>query len=180
MHSRDILEELSPQEALVVLRELAASGPRVRKKAEEIALKVIGDVDVDEVAEELLWELDSIPVEDVWDNSGRTRHGYVDPTECACQLFEDALHPFTRQLQKCRELSLTEQAKRHCMGILKGIHRFETESTSEFKSWCADAPSDYFVSVYDQWKKQARTKKDVSQVKRFIDSLCPKKAKLCK
>lgn len=180
MSTKDILESLSAEEARVVLQQLAASESRIRKKAEEIALKLISDVDVDEVAEEVFWELDSIPVEDVWDKSGPIRDGYVDPGDCAWQLFEHALGPFTRQLEKCQELSLSEQAKLHCMGILKGIHRFETESTSEFKSWCVDAPGDYFVSVYQQWKKQARRKKDVSEVKEFIASLSPKMARLCK
>jgi hypothetical protein len=179
MEAKKVLEALSPQEALVVLEQLVASDTGIRKKAEEIALELLGDVDVDEVAEEVLWELDSIPVEEVWDRSGRTRNGYVDPGDCAWQLFEDALAPFTGQLEKCQELSLTKQAKLHCMGILKGIHRFETESTSEFKSWCVDAPGGYFVSVYQQWKKQATRKSDVSEVKKFIHLLCPEKSKLC-
>ena len=179
MKAKEILEALSPEEALFVLRKLVASDSRIRKKAEEIALELLGDVDVDAVAEEVLWELESIPVEEVWDGSGRTRDGYVDPGDCAWQLFEDAMAPFTRQLEKCQELSLTEQAKLHCMGILKGIHRFETESTSEFKSWCADAPGEFFVSVYEQWKKQATRKRDVSEVKKFIHSVCPEKARLC-
>lgn len=180
MGEKDVLRPLSPEEAQFVLNELVASERSIRKKAEEIALKLIGDVDVDEVAEELLWELESIPVEEVWDNSGRMRNGYIDPGDCAWQLFEDALEPFTRQLVKCQELSLTEQAKLHCMGILKGIHRFETESTTEFKDWCVDAPGEFFVSVYDEWKKGARRKRDVSEVKKFIESLCAKKARLCK
>ena len=180
MGAKNILETISPEEALAVLKRLAASDSRIRKKAEEIAAELIGDVDVDDVAEELLWELDSIPVEDVWDKSGPTRDGYVDPGDCAWQLLEDALEPFTRQLHKCQELSLKEQAKLHCMGILKGIHRFQTESTSEFKSWSVDAPGEFFVSVYQQWKKQTNRKKDISEMMKFIESLCPQKAKLCR
>ena len=178
--TKSLLDGLFPEEALAVLKELAASESRIRRKAETIALKIIGETDVDDVAEELFWELDSLEVEEVWDNSGPTRDGYVDPGDCAWQLFENALDPFTRRLQRCQELSLSEQAKTLCMGILKGIHRFERESTSKFKSWSADAPGEHFVAVYKQWKGRATRKRDVSEVKEFIQSLCLEKAKLCK
>jgi len=180
MAKKDVLGALSPGQAQFVLNELVSSESRIRKKAEEIALELLGDVDVDDVAQDLLWELESIPVEQVWDNSGATREGYVDPGDCAWQLFEDALERFTRELERCRQLSLTEQANLHCMGILKGIHRFETESTTEFKNSCVDAPGQFFVSVYDEWKKGARRKRDVSEMKKFIESLCPEKARHCK
>ena len=75
---------------------------------------------------------------------------------------------------------LTAQAKSHCMGILQGIHHFETESESEYKDWAVDAPGEYFVSVYQDWRKGAKNNKDVSEVKRFVQALCPTRAKWCK
>lgn len=169
----DILDVLSPEEAAAVLEQLAASDPEIRKKAQKIALELVDDVDVEEVAEAVLWELDSIPVEAVWDGSGPTRDGYVDSGDYAWQLFEDALEPFVAQLGKCQQLGRTAQAKLHCMGILKGIHRFETESESEYKDWAVDAPSECFVSVYEEWRKGTKSKKDVAEVKQFVRELCP-------
>ena len=177
---RNILEVLAPEEAAAVLTQLAASDPEIRKKAQEIALKLVSDVDVDEVAGDVFWELDLIAVEDVWDGSGPTRDGYVDSGDLAWQLFEDALEPFVEQLGKCQKLGLTAQAKLFCMGILQGIHLFETESKSEYKDWAVDAPGEFFVSVYQDWRKGAKNKKDVSEVKRFVQRLCPTRAKFCR
>jgi len=177
--SRTVLDTLSPDEALAVLKEPTGSNLSIRKKAEQIAIRLIADVDSEHVAEDVFWALDSIAVEEVWDKSGRKRQGYVDPGDCAWQLFEEALEPFMRQLQKCQELSLDEQAKSYCLGILKGIHQFETESTSEYKSWAVDAPGEFFISVCQQWKKQAKRKTDVAEVRKFVDSLCSRWAKLC-
>ncbi len=167
---KDILAVISPDEAVVVLNELVKD-PEIRKRAEEIAFAVVSDVDIDSVAEDAFFELDSIAVEDVWDHSGATRDGYVDPGEYAWQLFEDALEPFEQHLHKCQELSLVKQAKHQCMGILKGIWRFEKESKSEFKDWAVDAPGENMVRVFEEWKKKSNNPKDINEVKSFMDSL---------
>jgi hypothetical protein len=167
---KDILAVISPDEAVVVLNELV-KGPRIRKRAEEIALAVVSNVDIDSVAEDVFCELDAIAVEDVWDHSGATRDGYVDPGEYAWQLFDDALEPFEQHLHKCQELSLVKQAKHQCMGILKGIRRFEKESQSEFKDWAVDAPGENFARVFEEWKKKSNNPKDINEVKSVMDSL---------
>ena len=46
---------------------------------------------------EAIKHLDSIEVEEVWDRSGRTRNGYVEPTEMAFQMSEEALDPFIEE-----------------------------------------------------------------------------------
>ena len=167
---KDILAAISPDEAVVVLNELVKD-PRIRKRAEEIALAVVSDVDIDAVAEEVFYELDSIAVEDVWDNSGATRDGYIDPGEYAWELFEDALEPFEQHLHKCQGLSLVKQAKHQCMGILKGVSRFERESKSEFKDWAVDAPEENMERVFEEWKKKSNNPKDINEVEKFMDSL---------
>jgi len=170
MRKKDILATISPAEASAVLNELAKD-PQIRKRAEEIALAVVGDVNIDAVAEDVFYELDSIAVEDVWDNSGATRDGYVEPGEYAWQLFENALQPFEEHLERCQSLSLVKQAKHQCMGILKGIWRFEVESKSEFKDWAGDAPGENMVRLFEEWKKKSNNPKDIEEVKRFMDSL---------
>jgi len=154
-----------------VLKELAKD-PRIRKRAEAVALAMVGDVDMDAVAEEVSWALDSIAVEDVWDNSGGTRDGYVDPGEYAWELFANALEPFEKHLRKCHGLSLAKQAKLQCMGILKGIWRFESESKSEFKDWAVDAPDGNMTRVFDEWRKMSKNLNDIAEVKSFMESLC--------
>lgn len=179
MPKKDILDTINEKEALTVLQRLVASSPGIRKKAKEIAENLLSDVDMDSIADEVLWALESLAVEDVWDNSGSKRDGYVGTTECAWQMFEDALEPFMQHMQKCQTLSMKDQAKWYCMGLLKGIHLFETESTTEYKDWASDAPADNFVSIYKEWKKQAKRKKDLSEVDKFIQDLDPDKARYC-
>lgn len=165
----DILAAISPNEALEVLQELAKD-PRIRKRAEAVAFAMVGDVDIDAVAEEVSWALDSIAVEDVWDNSGSTRDGYVDSGEYAWELFAKALEPFEEHLRKCHKLSLPRQAKLQCMGLLKGIRQFESESKSEFKDWAVDAPEGNMTRISDEWRKMSGNPQDIAEVKNFMES----------
>jgi len=51
---------------------------------------------------------------------------------------------------------------------LKGIRRFEKESTSEYKDWAVDAPAESFDWVLDEWKEGQKgvTDEEVREVKK--------------
>jgi hypothetical protein len=56
---------------------------------------------------------------------------------------------------------------------LKGICRFENESTSEYIDWALDAPAEYFEWVLDEWKKGQKGVTDVElrEVRKMARSL---------
>lgn len=166
--TRNIFDEISADDALAILRLLAKEDPKVAKRIEQIAIEYLSGVDIEDIAFEVYFELDSIEVEEVWDRSGRTRNGYVEPTEMACQMFEEALEPFVEEMKKYQKLSMFVEAKNYCIGILKGICRFEKESTSEYKDWAVDAPAESFDWVLDEWKEGQKgvTDEEVREVKK--------------
>ncbi len=172
LEKTNILEEIAADDELAILRTLAGEDKHVRARIEEIARRYLSEVDLEDTASEVYFELDSIEVEDLWDQSGRTRYGYVDPTEKAWEMFEDALEPFMEELRKYEKLSMDKEAKAYFMGILKGIYRFEKESTSEFKDWAVDDPKEYFKSALDEWKKQ-KDPGDIAEIEDFIRKNCP-------
>lgn len=179
MAKTDILDVLTPDQAVTVLKQLMATAPELRRKARQLALKLIGDVDVEGVAEGVFWDLDSIAVEEVWDRSGRKRDGYVDPGDAARQLFEEALASALDALRQFQRLGLMPQAKLQCMGILKGLYRFERESDSKFKAWAVDSPGEYFAVAYREWRKGTTSKQDVEEVRCFVKGFCARRAALC-
>lgn len=180
MAKTDILDVITPDQAVTVLKQLAATEPKIGKQAREIAMKLVGDVDLEGVGEDVFGALDAIPVEQVWDRSGRKRDGYVAPGEAAAQVIEEALQPFLDALRNCQQLGLTEQAKRQCMGILKGIHRFEKECRSEFKDWAVDLPGEYFAFTYQEWRKGSKSRKDIEEVRQFVRAISPGSEHICK
>ncbi len=169
----DVLEQINEYEAFEILRILSEEDKQVRERIEEIAWELLRKVDLEDVAEGVYFELNSLEVEEVWDQSGSTRNGYVDPTEKAWEMFEEALEPFIEELRKYQKLSMDKQAKTCCIGILRGIYQFEKESTSEFKDWAVDAPKDYFESVLKEWKKGQKDTKKIDEIDDFIKKKLP-------
>lgn len=112
-------------------------------------------------------------MEEVWDRSGSTRHGYVDPVEAAWEIFEETLQPFLEELKKYQELSMTNEAKYYCMGILKGIYKFDKESKSQYREWSVDAPGEYFEIVLNKWKDNCSISDDLKEMENFIKEKFP-------
>ena len=166
---REIIDHLSPTDALSVLRTLADSDEALARRIAEMATARLSGVDLEEVAAVLYDELDTLEVEEVWDRAGRTRHGYVEPGEAADQMIEEVLAPFLEELTKYQRLGMNTEANRMCMGLLLGLYRFKHESTSEFKDWVPDAPGIFAETVVDAWKAGSPSRADVKAVKAFVE-----------
>jgi hypothetical protein len=168
-----LLEELEPGEAHGILMALAREDPAVARRAAELARARISAVDVEDVASGVFDELDGIAVEDVWDGSGSKRDGYVDPYELAGEMFEEALEPALDEMRRLLRFSMVDDAKRCCMGILKGVRRFAKESRSEYKDWAEGSPECAFDEVLDEWRKACRDPEAVREVEGFAARECP-------
>ena len=147
-----VIDYITGDDALAIL-EVLARDRRLAREIERVAKQHCSNVEMHVVAENVAMELDSLVVEDVWDRSGRNRYGYVEPSEAASEMFDEALRPFRDEVGKYEKLSMLREAELACQGILKGIYDFEKESSSEFKEWAVDAPAEYFAIVLDDWKK---------------------------
>lgn len=164
---RNILAEMDPHIAFEILMRLAKEDADLKAKVEQAALEIMKGVDAEEVASEIFLCLDSLEVEDVWDHSGGTRHGYVEPTEYAFEMFEAELEPFLDEMRRYQKLSMHVEARNYCMGILLGLHKFEEEATTEFADWAVDAPDNFFTRVLDEWNSKCKRAKDIEIVNSF-------------
>jgi hypothetical protein len=172
--NKQVLDDVSSEHAHVILKRLADEDSKISKRIEELALEYLTEVDPDGIAEDIFYDLNILDVEDVWNNSGSTRYGYVDPYELAFEMFEEALEPYIDDLRKCQTISMDEKAKLHCMGILKGIDQFEREGTTEFKDWAVDAPYENFMQVFEKWREENKNPKNLEEMDEFIKRNFPK------
>jgi hypothetical protein len=168
----DTLDAISGTDAIQVLRILADQDREMAQKIDVIVKDLLADVSVDEVANGVQAELESLAVEEVWDRSGRRRDGYVDPGDAAWRMFEDALEPFRVEMAKHQQLSMPKQAEAVCLGILKGIHDFQWSSRTEFKDWAVDAPADFFWVYLEEWKKSFQQRSSTSRMNQFLTEHC--------
>jgi len=174
LEKNKIMDEISAKYAYEILNRLADEDAKISKRIEELAFEYLREVNPGDVADSIFHDLDSLEVEDVWDKSGGTRHGYVDPYELASEMFEDVLEPYLEELRKFQKLSMDEEAKLHCMGILKGIYKFEIDATTEFKDWSGDDPHVYFIQVLEEWEKGNKDHNNLDEMHLFIKKNCTK------
>jgi hypothetical protein len=165
---KSFLQSLNSDEASQVLRTLLDDNPELMKKAYDIAMKAAGDVDTGTIMDEVYYELNALDVDELYEHSGKTRYGYVDPYDKAWEMFEDALSPFIDEMTKSQQRALPATAKSHCIGIIKGLLRFEKESNTDFKDWVTDAAGDYVVTVVKEWKKGNPSDDDVAEVMSIV------------
>ena len=96
----EIVKHLSLGDAHKILQILAREDDRLAARIAEMARSLLSDVEPEEVAADLCAELDALEVEEVWDRAGRTRHGYVEPSEAADEMIEEVVEPFLQELHK--------------------------------------------------------------------------------
>jgi hypothetical protein len=133
----------------------------------------LAKVDIDETADELFAALDAIDVEDCWDRSGRSRHGYTSPDEAATELIADELRPFVDQVERYHRLGMPEQEARYCLGIISGLYRYERESKTEFRQWSEDIAGDCAGLLLDEWRQRNPAEDGSDAMRALPAERCP-------
>ena len=155
---------MSADEAAHTLKLLLDENPDLMKRIYDCAVKVTATVDADDIADDVFNSLDILDYDDLNGRAGRTRHGYVAPDQAAWDLFEEALAPFVNEMAKNHKRALPAVAKIYCIGIIKGLQRYEESSVSDLSDWLQDAPGEYIDAVVDDWKKGNPSDEDVAEV----------------
>ena len=168
-----ILSSISGGEAAEILRRLCASDAQLRARIEAEAEKVLREIDVDEVADGVCCDLEMIDVEELWQRSGPTRYGYTEPVEMAVEMLEEALRPHEDRIAEYRKIGMLAPSMQYCMGVLKGIYRFEHESKTEFKDWAVDIPGECFGGILAEWQRTCTREDDAKEMKAFVAHECP-------
>ncbi len=171
---RVLIDSLTADDALAVLAKLSRAGGKIGEAANVAITQYLQAVDSDEIALDVFDTLAAIAVEDVWDRSGRTRHGYTSPAQAAVEVFEEALEPFVAKLRECLKLEMYAQADEYCLGVLQGIYDFDHNSESEYKEWAVDVPAESFAWVRKIWWDGRRDLQAHERMAACITTSCPK------
>lgn len=170
---KNVLENITPEDSLTILRILSGD-KQIARKIEKTVRERLSAVDAGEVASDVFLALDGVEDEDVWERSGRTEFGYMDPGEAASEIFEEILEPFLEEAKKLQKLSMHEEAKKYFMGIAKGMYRFEQESCSGLAEYVEGEIQESFAYAFGEWKKGQKSKKDAAEVEAFARENFPK------
>jgi|GEM_PF-1247953 hypothetical protein len=110
MTDNGIIDYLSPDEELSILRQLVQEDHSIGRKIDRIARKGLADVDVKEIAHQVYFDLDALAVEDVWERAGDPNE-YIEPGEAAWEMFAETLRPFMSEMKRHRDLAMLQEEK---------------------------------------------------------------------
>jgi hypothetical protein len=169
-----ILQALRSDDALVILRRLADRDPEWARVIETMAKDLLSAVEAGDVAAEVLAELESLSVEDVWDRAGPRRDGYSDPGEVAAEMIDKALEPYTNEIEHLIGLGLQVQADGLFRGILRGLYDFGTAPATPFRDEADDSVEERFGADLLSWRNRLPNHATRPRLKAFLAQFCPK------
>jgi hypothetical protein len=169
----DVIKKLTPEQALEVVMRLRDKGGATRDAVLAEARSVLTEIDLDEIADEVFFVLDSIDVQDCWDRAGRSRDGYTAPDEAAVELIDEQLQPFFDRAGRYHELGMTAEEATCCRGAILGIYRYAHESKSEFREWALDIPVECAGALLTTWRERGHDPISAKAMDEFIRDRCP-------
>ena len=162
------IEALSWQASTEILLELCRDGD-LAKRISAMAKATLADVEADVIADEVFRSLNSIDVEELWDNSGKTHYGYQEPTDVAFEMIEDEVRPHIRKMEQYGSLGMKKEEKEYCKGIIIGLLRYGESGNNEFRDWCPDDPCTVAENIIYNWKND-HTTEEIEEIQEVYDS----------
>ena len=139
-----VLSVLGDAEKAAVLNELVAADTGLRDRAEIVARRSLASVDPATVSDTVVEALTTLDQDALATRAGRTRYGYVEPTEAAWALLEEALGPWIEDIARLSRVGLEQAARQTALGILGGLQRCQqhTRHDDRLLSWAPDFPAE--------------------------------------
>ena len=118
-----VLDKTSPGELAQVLHALLKKHPDLKPEAEAIAVDLVSSSSVEETAEEVLDAVTALDLDSLNGRAGSHSWGYVEPTEAAWELLEEAVQDVIADMKRRMDLGLDTAAETICLCIVVGLHK---------------------------------------------------------
>ena len=156
---RSTLDRLKGDEAAALLRVLLERHPNLATEVEDLAASIIGDVSIEDVADAVEDDVRALDLEDLNSRAGSHAYGYVEPTQAAWDLVEEAVMPFIEDIKRRVEAGQHAAALNTCVGVVLGLYRLRHSQGDDFLGWAADAPDEMAGEAVVTLRKALRAAK---------------------
>jgi repressor LexA len=136
------LHQLKDGEAAALFRSLLTKHPELSAEAETLAASVIGDVAMEDIAQATEDAVRALDLDDLNSRAGSHSFGYVEPTEAAWELVEEAVMPLIEDIQRRLDAGQPDAALATCAGIVLGLYRLRHDANDGCLGWAPDAPAE--------------------------------------
>ena len=147
-----ILASLNADEKAHILDSLIAQNAALTARAGREGVRLLTRVDVADVAAAVADALLGLSQEELSQHAGRTRYGYVEPTEAAWRLLEGALQPWLDDIARRARLGFAEAASQTGLGVLAGLRDAGDGGGNDERvlSWAPDFADEASWTVHRQ------------------------------
>ncbi len=140
------LSSCSDAEKASVLAALVSDNADLREQAEGVARQILATVDVMVISDLITETILNLDTEDLANRAGRRRHGYVEPTDAAWQLLEEAIKPWIDDLRRRGRLGFHQAATDLAMAMTQALEAVEERADRIddclVRQWAPDFPSE--------------------------------------
>lgn len=144
------LTALSASEKATVLDALLDARPDLRELAETHAVRLMSYEDRAAVAHDVTDALQGLDIEELNGHAGyRPGRGYVDPTEAADEILDEALEPFLRDLERRATLGMGTAAAELAVGVLLGLYQCRDGACETLLEYAPDYADERAARVVD-------------------------------
>ena len=120
-----LLDRLSSEEAVTVLRHLLDQHPELRSEAEQLADRLVSSSSIEEIAEDVHSRITSIDLDDLNGRAGAHSWGYVEPSQAAIDLLEEAVEDLVEDMKRRVSWGLCPRPKSSAPELWKDCIRHE-------------------------------------------------------
>lgn len=166
-----VLERLKADEAAAVLKILLERHQTLREEAEQIATELVSSQSLEDIADDVLAAVTSIGIDAVNARAGRTSWGYVDPTDAAWELLEEAVEGIVDDMKRRMALGRGNAAEAMCRGIVVGLRRAGEFESDGALGWAPDFPAEEACNVIEELLRACPVTKRKSTRDRLFDAL---------
>lgn len=140
--AKSTLGQMDSGELAVVLRSLLKKHPDLLSEAETIAAALLSSPSAENIAESVLDAVTSLYIDDINEIAGEHYGVYVDPSEAAWELLQEAIQPFGADMKRHQDLGNVEEAEAIATGIVVGLYRAKEIDSDGPLGWAPDFPAE--------------------------------------
>jgi hypothetical protein len=167
----DLLNQLDSNEAAAVLHRLLERHPELRAEAEEMAKDAMASCSIEDIAADVSIAVTGLDLDALNGRAGKHSWGYMEPSEAAWELLEEAVEDFVDDMKRKVEADLMTAAETVCVGIVAGLSEAEGAKSEDVLGWAPDFPAEHAGHIVEEFLKLTRDKMNKSEREQFCENL---------
>ncbi len=169
------ISSLDGEEAVTILRALAKKDSQFAKAIRTELKHQFSEVSVEAVADAVFSSLNSVPIEDCWEQAGENRWGgYRDVNDVALDIASDIINLYSKEISRYGRLGGIKLERLYLQGVLLGLYQYQSEANSDFSICIEELPGNAAESLVKKWQNLHKEEhEEIENLRIFLMVSCP-------